>query len=77
MSKFKLISPLDAEPLFFSTVGEAQDYLDDLPEPKEDRDEYQIIEVDAAGNGLGLAIASTKKNPKNDKQEDRGNETGD
>lgn len=28
----------------------------------------------AAGNGLGLAIASAKKNPKNDKQEVSGNE---
>lgn len=47
MSKFKLISPLDAEPLFFATEEEAENYLDDLPEPKEDRDEYQIVEVDA------------------------------
>lgn len=45
---FKFISPLDCEPLLpiFETEQEAKDYLDALSEPEEDRNEYQIVEVE-------------------------------
>jgi len=46
---FKLISPLEGTPLFFATEQEAVNYRDELPETKEDRDEYQIIQVEKEG----------------------------